>query len=170
MLAADIAGNQAVTWASSDTGAVSVEQDGTITAKAAGESLITVASGGSSAVCRVTVAESGLTLAYREDPGPMSRSGGASGENAADNIPVVIPEDATAIDKTLFDDAEYAWEFRIDDGFDTTLKIPGTGIAYTANYRIVLDAHKTGGDSVMGDFEGTMTMEMAIDERPLSLP
>jgi predicted small secreted protein len=164
-LAAEPDDSQAAEWASSNTDAVSVNQDGTITALSAGEAMVTVSSGASSASCRVIVRDTGMTLAYREDPGPVGRSGGgASDENAADNFPVLIPDDRSAVDKDMFEDAEYAWQFLIDDGFDTNLKVPGTGISYIANYHIILDAGKAGGDSVMGDYEGTMKMEMAMDE------
>lgn len=163
MLAADIEGYEAGEWTSSNTESVTVDQNGTVKAQSTGEALVSVSSGGSSAACRVTVRDSGMTLAYQEDPGALNGDGTRE-QTENDNFPVVIPDDQTAVEKALFEDAEYAWEFIIDDGFDTNLKVPGTGISYIGNYHIVLDAHKTGGDTVMGDYEGTMKMEMAIDK------
>lgn len=158
-------GDQAIDWSSSVPLVASVSSDGTIGAISAGETLITATAGGSSDVCRVTVTDGGSTVAYPEDPGPMNQDGKHdSSDNADGNYPLFMPDDQNSIHKADFEAPEYSWQFLIDDEFDTKLTVPMTDMAYMIHCRVILDAHKAGGDSPMGEYEGTMKMEIAIDE------
>ena len=164
-LAAAADGGQTIDWSSSDPSVASVSPDGTMSALATGETLITATAGGSSDVCRVTVTDGGTALAYSEDPGPMNQDGKHdSSDNMNDNYPLFMPDDQNSIKKADFEDPEYSWQFIIDDEFDTELKVPMTSMAYMVHCRVILDAQKAGGDTPMGNYEGTMKMEMAIDE------
>ena len=164
-LDAEADGARLVEWTSSDTSIVSVGQDGTVSALSAGEAIVTVSAENSSDVCRVTVTEDGPTLAYEEDPGPVNEDGvHEQPEDQEDNYPLLIPDDQNSVDKTMFKDAEYAWQIIINDGFDTKLRVPMSGISYMTNCHITLDAHRVGDDALLGDYEGTMEMQMSIDE------
>jgi hypothetical protein len=163
-LAAEIGGGQTAQWTSSEPSVASVSQDGTVSALSAGEAMISVSSGSFSDVCRVTVTEKKTTLAYPEDPAPTNHDKQESSDNSEDNLTVIIPDDQNKVDKAFFVESEYTWQFIIDDGFDTKLQIPMSGISYMVNCHIALDAHKVGGKTLLGDYEGTMEMKMAIDE------
>lgn len=157
--------SSAIEWSTSNLAVVSVSSDGTVKALKAGESMITAKAGECSAACRVTVTKSGQTLAYPDDPGPVGKDGDRKGTGGqGDNIPLLIPDDQTAIDLSDVDKGDYSWQFIIDDRFDTKLTVPNTDFSYIANYHIALDARKAGGSTLTGDYKGTMKMEMAIDK------
>lgn len=165
VLTADIDGNGTAEWSSSNPSVVSVSSDGTINTLAVGESIITVSAGESGDECRVTVTADGTTLAYSEDPGPVNQDGERETPGSqSDNYPLLIPDDQTEIEENCFNDGEYSWQLFIDDQFDTQLHVPNTNISYMTNCHIVLDAHKAGGSTVTGDYEGTLKLETAIDK------
>lgn len=155
---------QSVEWTSSDPSIATVEPDGTVHTLSAGETIITVSQGKSRDVCRITATKNGVTLAYAEDPGPRNEDGQHEPVGIEENYPVLIPDDQESIDENLFEDAEYSWQFIIDDGGDIQLNVPNAGFSYMMNCHIYLDAFRVGGSTVTGDYKGTMEMEMAIDE------
>jgi hypothetical protein len=163
-LTAKTDGTQSVEWTSSDPSIATVEPDGTVHTLSAGETTITVSQGENKDVCRITATESGVTLAYPEDPGPRNENGEHEPVGTEENYPVIIPDNQESIGENLFEDAEYSWQFIIDDGFDTQLNVPNASFSYMTNCHIYLDAGRVGGSTVTGDYKGTMEMEMAIDE------
>lgn len=164
ILTAKTNGTQSVEWVSSDPSVATVEPNGTVHTISKGETTITASSAGSNDICRITTTEGGMTLAYLQDPGPLNEEGNHEPVHTEENYPVIIPDDQDSINAQLFEDAEYSWQLIIDDGFDTQLNVPNMNFSYMVKYHIYLDAHRIGGSAVTGDFEGTMDMEMAIDE------
>lgn len=110
----------AVQWETADAALLDISEDGTLTAKAAGETTVTAKAGDKAASCAVRVTAEGLTLLWsgslppEEPPLPPDRpddSPETQGEEP--EIPVEVPDDVITVE-TIPELDEYLWKIKID--------------------------------------------------------
>lgn len=165
-LVSEYDGNQTVTWSSSNPSVASVSQDGEIKAIKLGETIITATVGSTSDVCRVTVIDGEMTLAYLSDPGTLNSKGErVSPDKGRENYPVFIPESQDTLSKLFFKDSEYSWQVIADEKFNTNLTVPNVpGFTYIVKFHIILEAGRVGGSTITGEYKGKLDVKMEIDK------
>lgn len=149
-------------WSSSDEAVATVDENGTVVAKAPGECTVTVASGGKSAECAVVVEEECRTVIFATKPikgdgenPPEPPKDGGEGEP-----PIELPPEVTDVDKIPQSD-EFVWTLEFDETFATL--VTNDGIPLIVDVSIKLVAEKKGGKTGVGSYTGTFGGDADLD-------
>ena len=149
------------TWKSSDESLLTVGEDGTVTAKAAGETTVTVTAGDKTASCSVRIVSEGPTLLWNgalppENPPeppvePPTDGDAGKAEGEEQEIPVEVPDDVITVEHIPEID-EFNWKIKIDRQYPTT--VTNDGMTLDADMHIKLIVEKKGGKTPLGTYEG----------------
>lgn len=148
----------AVQWETADAALLDISEDGTLTAKAAGETTVTAKAGDKAASCAVRVTAEGLTLLWsgslppEEPPLPPDRPDDSpETESEEPEIPVEVPDDVITVE-TIPELDEYLWKIKIDTQYPTT--VTNDGITLDADVHIKFIVEKKGGKTPLGTYHG----------------
>lgn len=191
-LQAESDSDKPVTWSSSNEAIASVSSDGKVTSHTLGEAFVIATIDSISTQSRISVIDGSIALAYEKDPGAISELGSDriptnddsddsnqnnpteddpnndnddsnnkdENNNTEDNIPIVVPEDQ---EEVPFVD-EYVWTINIEDGFEAELKMPEMP-GYLVRNDVKLLAQKLEGESIYGEYKGTIEFHTKINEQ-----